>query len=144
MPSNFRPGVAESQTQVEERILRRIPAEILVCALLLAAGSLLFFAPLTSLFILGGGAFSAASFAWLKSSLNRILNPERGRDRGKAIRSGLLLYVARLSLLLGIFLIIIFIFPRMILAFAAGFSCVILIFFVEAVRALAHMKSWKS
>ncbi|MBM3285055.1 MAG: hypothetical protein FJY81_04220 [Candidatus Aminicenantes bacterium] len=125
----------------EERILQRIPAEILAVSVVLAGGALFFFPALTGLFILAGGAFSAAGFFWLKSALGRILSPDHGR--GKAIRSGLLLYLGRLALLLGVFLIIILLFPRMVLAFAAGFSTVVLVFFVEAVRALAQMKSWK-
>lgn len=128
-----------AQHRVEERILRRIPLETAAFALLIGLASLFFFSPLTAFFIFAGGAFSAASFAWLKSSLGRFLGP----DRGKAIRSGLFLYLVRLALLLGVFLIIILLLPRMILAFSAGFSSVILVFFVEAARALAQMKSWK-
>ncbi len=127
------------QNLIEERILRRIPLEVLAVSLVLALATLLFFRPLVGLFVFVGGAFSAASFLWLKSSLNRFLGP----DRRRAIRSGLLLYLGRLALLLGFFLIIIFLFRRMVLAFAAGFSTIILVFFIEAVRALAQMKSWK-
>lgn len=134
-----RSSSANAQALVEERILRRIPLEILGLAFLLAAGSLLFFSLPTSFFVLAGGAFSAGSFTWLKSALQRFLGP----DRQRSIRSALLFYFARLGLLLGVFLTIIFLFPRMILAFVAGFSSVILVFFVEAVRALAPMKSWK-
>ncbi len=135
-------GVERQNAQhlVEERILRRIPAEILAVSAVLAGGALLFFPALTSLFILAGGAFSAASFFWLKSALNRFLS----KDRKKAIRSGLVFYLARLALLLGVFLIIILLFPRMVLAFVAGFSAIVLVFFVEAVRALSQIKSWKS
>jgi hypothetical protein len=129
-----------TQTFIEERILRRIPVEILALSLAIAVGSLVFFSPLTGLFILAGGAFSSATFLWLKSALNRFLS----QDRKKAIRSGLVFYLLRLALLLGVFLIIILLFPRMVLAFVAGFSTVILVFFVEAVRALSQIKSWKS
>jgi len=134
-----RSSPAHAQAFVEERILRRVPAEILVVSAVLAGGSLLFFSPSTALFVLAGGVFSAASFTWLKSALGRFLT----QDRSRAVRSGLFLYLARLGLLIGVFLIIILLSPRMILAFAAGFSSVILVFFVEAVRALAPMKSWK-
>jgi len=129
-----------TQTFIEERILRRIPVEILALSLAIAVGSLFFFSALTGLFILAGGAFSAVSFLWLKSALNRFLS----QDRKRAIRSGLIFYLVRLALLLGVFLIIILVFPRMVLAFVAGFSTVILVFFVEAVRSLSQIKSWKS
>jgi hypothetical protein len=124
----------------EEKILRRIPAEIIVVSIGIGLGSLLFFSPLSSFFILAGGAFSAASFLWLKSALNRFLS----QGRKKAIRSGLIFYLARLALLLSVFLIIILLLPRMVLAFVAGFSTVVLVFFVEAVRSLSQIKTWKS
>lgn len=134
------PEPKNAQAFLEERILRRIPAEILGVSLAIALGSLFFFSSLTGLFVLAGGAFSAASFVWLKSALSRFL----GQDRKKAVRSGLIFYLVRLALLLGVFLFIILLFPRMVLAFAAGFSAVVLVFFVEAVRALSQIKSWKS
>jgi hypothetical protein len=130
----------ECSRLLEERILRRIPLEILVFALVIASGSLLFFSPRTGFFVLAGGAFSAVSFLWLKQAITRFL----GQDRRKAVKSGLLIYLARLLLIIGVFSIIIFQFPRMILAFAAGFSAIILAFFVEAVRAISQMKQWNS
>jgi dolichol kinase len=129
-----------AQAFIEERILRRIPVEIFGLSLAIALGSLFFFSPLTGLFIVAGGAFSAASFVWLKSSLNRFL----GQDRKKAIRSGLIFYLARLALLLSVFLIIILLLPGMVLAFVAGFSTIVLVFFGEAVRSLSQIKTWKS
>mgnify|MGYP001077530679 CR=1 FL=1 len=129
-----------AQAAFEERILRRIPVEILAVSLALGLGSLFFFSLVTGLFIVAGGAFSSATFIWLKSGLSRLLS----QDRKKAIRSGLIFYLIRLALLLSVFLIIILLFPRMVLAFAAGFSAVILVFFVEAVMALSQIKSWKS
>jgi hypothetical protein len=128
-----------AQAFLEERILRRIPVEVLVASLAITLGSLLFFSALTGLFILAGGAFSSASFLWLKNALNRFLS----QDRKKAIRSGLIFYLVRLALLLSVFLIIIFLLPRMVLAFVAGFSTIVLVFFVEAVRSLSQIKTWK-
>lgn len=130
------PRAKESQHVLEERILRRIPLEILVFALVIASGSLLFFSPRAGLFILAGGAFSAASFLWLKQTITGFL----GQDRKKAVKSGLLIYLVRLLLIIAVFSVIILQFPRMILAFAAGFSVIILAFLVEAVRALSQMK----
>jgi len=123
----------------EEKVLRRIPLEILLIAALIALLALFFFTPLTSLFILAGGLLSAASFVWLKTALNRFLGP----DRRRAVRSGLVFYLLRLFLLLAVFSIIILLFPRMILAFVAGFSSLILAFLIEAALAVSQMKQWK-
>lgn len=124
----------------EERILRRIPLEILGFSLAVACVSLFLFSPRTGLFVLAGGAFSAASFLWLKQAISRFL----GQDKKKAIKSGILIYFIRLVLIIGVFSIIILLFPRMILAFVAGFSTIILTFFIEAVMAISEMKQWKS
>jgi hypothetical protein len=123
----------------EEKILRRIPLEVPIIAALLALLGLLVFSPMTGLFILAGGLFSAASFVWLKTALNRFLGP----DKRKAVRSGLVFYLLRLFLLLAVFSIIILLFPRMILAFVAGFSSLILAFLIEAALAVSQMKKWK-
>ncbi len=129
----------EGQRLLEERILRRIPLEILVFSLVVACASLVLFSPRTSLFVFAGGVCSAASFSWLKQTISRFL----GQDKKKAIKSGIFIYLVRLLLIIGVFSIIIFQFPRMILAFAAGFSTVILVFFVEAVRAISQIRQWK-
>jgi hypothetical protein len=123
----------------EERLLRRVPLEVTAIAAGLAAAALFFFRPLTSLFILAGGGFSALSFVGLKKALFRFIGP----DRRRAVRSGLALYLLRLLLLLAVFLIIILLQPRMILAFVAGFSSLILAVLIEAVAALSQMKQWK-
>lgn len=123
----------------EEKALRRIPLEVIVIAAVIGLLSVLVFNPLTGLFILAGGLFSAVSFIWLKTALNRIL----GTDRRKAVRSGLVFYLIRLVLLLAVFSIIILFFPRMILAFAAGFSSLIMAFLIEAAMAFSQKKQWK-
>jgi hypothetical protein len=124
---------------LEERILRRIPLEILGLSLAIAGTSLLLVNPSTSLFILAGGAFSAASFLWLKQAIARFLS----QDKKKAIKFGILIYLTRLLLIIGVFSIIILLFPRMILAFVAGFSTIILSFLIEAAMAISQMKQWK-
>jgi hypothetical protein len=124
---------------LEERVLRRIPLEIIGLSLVIACAALFLFSPRPGLFVLAGGAFAAASFLWLKQTITRFL----GSDRKKALRSGLLLYLLRLLLIIGVFSIIILQFPRMILAFAAGFSTIIVVFFVEAVMAISQLKTWK-
>jgi hypothetical protein len=123
----------------EERVLRRIPLEVAVVALVLAVLALFLFSPLTAAFILAGGVFSALSFMWLKKALLRFL----GTDRRKAVRSGLVFYLLRLLLLLAVFSIIILLLPRMILAFVAGFSSLVLAILAEAVMAVSQLKQWK-
>jgi hypothetical protein len=130
---------AGSQTAFEERLLGRIPLEAMAIALVLAAAALLVFHPLTSVFILAGGVFSALSFIWLKKALGRFIGP----DRRRSVRAGLAFYIVRLLLLLAVFLIIILLLPRMILAFVAGFSSLVLAILIEAIGALSQMKQWK-
>ncbi len=123
----------------DERILHRIPLETAGLAVLAAAAGFFLFSPLTGLFILAGGLFSAWNFIWLRSALGRFLRP----DKRKAVRSGVTLYFARLILIIAVFFIIIRLFPRMILAFAAGFSTLILAFMAEAAAAFGQLKKWK-
>ena len=125
---------------VEEKILRRIPFEVIGAAAVLGLAAAALFNPLTGLFFFTGGIMAALGFIWLKSSLTRVL--EKGKAR--ALRSGILLYLGRFVLILGVFFIIILVYPRMILAFAAGFSTVIPVFLVEIALALARMKQWKN
>ena len=140
----------------EEKILRRIPLEIIILSFVIALASVFLFNPLTALFVLAGGAFSALSFTWLKTSISRLLLFEKGDrhlkekepdpffDKKKTLRSALVLYGIRLVLIIAIFFIIIFFFSRNIIAFVAGFSMVVPVFLVEAIVALSRMKKWKS
>jgi ATP synthase I chain len=123
----------------EDRTLHRIPLDVSIIALIMAVISLAFFSPLTGVFILAGGVFSVLSFIWLKRALLRFLSQERRR----AVRSGLAFYLLRLALILAVFSIIILLFPRMILAFVAGFSSLVLAILVEASIAVSQMKQWK-
>ncbi len=124
----------------EEKILRRIPVEILALSFVIALASIFLLNPLTALFILAGGAFSALSFIWIKQSLTKFLLS----GKKKALRSALILYGIRLVLIIAIFFIIIFFFSRNIIAFVAGFSEIVPVFLAEAVVALSRMKKWKS
>lgn len=126
-------------TNPENRILRRLPLEIAGFSAVIAAGSLLLFRPRTGLFVLAGGVFSAASFVWLRQTVTRFVGP----DRRTALRKGVLFYLLRLFLIIAVFLTIILVFPRMILAFAAGFSSLVPAMLAEAAMALAPMKRWK-
>ncbi len=138
----------------EEKILRRIPFEILILSSIIALASLFLFKSLTALFIFAGGVFSALSFIWLKQTISRLLLLKNGDspswEKGqppflkKALRSALALYGIRLVLILGIFFIIIFFFSKKIIAFAAGFSTMVPVFLAEAAVALSKMKKWKT
>jgi len=126
--------------QEEEKILRRIPREIFALSFVMALAALLLFDPPTGLFVFAGGAVSALGFIWLKQSLYKFLL----QDKKKALKSALALYSIRLILILGIFFIIISFFSERIIAFAVGFSTIILVFLAEAVLALKKMKKWKN
>lgn len=124
----------------EEKILRRIPGEILLLAFFIACASLIFFGEFTSFFLFAGGVLSALSFVWLKASITRFLIP----DRKKVVRSVIALYWLRLLLILAIFFIIIIFFSKRIVAFMIGFSMIIPVFLVEGILGLAKLRKWKS
>jgi hypothetical protein len=124
----------------EERILRRIPGEILVLAAVMGLAAWPLFDAVTALVFFAGGALAAVGFLWLKQSLTRFL----ARGRAGALCSAILLYALRLVLICGVFFIIIVLFPRKVLAFGAGFSTIVLVFLAEAVGALLRMKTWKA
>jgi len=138
----------------EEKILRRIPVEILLLSLVMALGAIFLFNPLVALFIFAGGVLSTLSFIWLKQAVSRLLLFKNGdsplKKKGqspflkKALRSALALYGIRLVLIIAIFFIIIFFFSRNIIAFVAGFSAIVPVLLAEAVVALSRMKQWKS
>jgi len=124
----------------DEKILKRIPLETSAVGLLMGFAAVPFFGPLAGLLVFAGGLVSALSFIQIKGALTRFLTS----DRSKTVRSGIVQYFLRLFLLIGVFFIIIFLFSRMVLAFAAGFSAVIPVFLVETAVALARAKQWKS
>jgi len=130
----------DTSLSYEERILRRIPWEILALSFLIALICFILFDPFTALSVLAGGMLASISFIWLKISLSKLLIPEKK----KALKSGLVLYSFRLLLLLAIFFIIIIFFSEKIIAFAAGFSTIILVLMVEAIVGLIELKKWKS
>lgn len=131
---------AGASDPLEEKILRRVPLEILILAALLAPAVGLLFDLRAALVFFAGGALAAVGFLWLKHALNRVL----ARDKTVALRSGILLYALRLVLICGAFFIIILLFPKKILAFGAGFSLVVPVFLAEGVRALRYTKTWKA
>ena len=129
----------EPPDPLEEHVLRRIPVEIAVFAAVLALAAALLLDPLTGLFVLAGGVFSAFGFAWLKRALTRILS----RDKKGALRSGIVFYAVRLVLICAVFFLIILVYPKKIIAFVAGFSTVVPVTLLEGVRGLLLMRKWK-
>jgi len=125
---------------VDERVLRRVPREILAVSAALAAAAGLIFDPLAGLLLFAGGTLSALSFAWLKGSLSRIL----AQGKRGALRSGIVLYALRLALICGVFFLIILLLPGRVLAFVAGFSVLVPVALAESVRALLSMRTWKN
>jgi hypothetical protein len=123
----------------EEKILKRIPWEILALAATLALGGLVAFDAGTGLFVFLGGVLSSLGFVSLRKSVTRFLQ----EGKGPAVRSALFLYGLRLILIIALFSIIILFFPGRIYAFIAGFSMVIPVFLIEAAAALSRMKPWK-
>ncbi|MGZ5499419.1 MAG: ATP synthase subunit I, partial [Candidatus Aminicenantales bacterium] len=98
----------ERTDAVEERILKRIPVEIIVLAAALGLAAGLILDPMTGLFFFAGGVFSALGFVWLKQSLTRLLS----REKKGALRSGILIYVLRLVLICSVFFLIILVYPK--------------------------------
>jgi hypothetical protein len=125
---------------LEETVLRRIPLEIVASGTALGLLALPFFGAQTALFVAAGAALAALGFLWMKTSLTRFLV----RGRKEALRSGTLVYAARLALILVAFSLIILFFPGHILAFAAGFSAPVPVFLIEGAVGLMRMEKWKS
>ncbi len=124
----------------DEKILRRIPWEILGLSGILGVGAAALFEVLTGLFVLLGGATAALGFAWLRHSMTKLLLSGRRR----AVRAAALLYGLRLVLILAFFSIIILFFSAHIYAFILGFSTLVPVFLGEAAAALSRLKKWKS
>jgi hypothetical protein len=130
----------ENHAEEEERILNRIPREIMVLSLVLAVGAWIVFDGASALLVFTGGILAAINFIWMKQAISRFLYA----GKKKAMRSGIAVYGLRLLLILGIFFIIILFFSEKILAFAAGFSTLIVVFLGEAIAGLSKFKQWKN
>jgi hypothetical protein len=125
---------------LEEKILKRIPMEVLCFAVLMAIPASFLFTLGTGLFVLAGGALSALNFIWIHQTFSRVLL----REKRKALKTSAIVFGLRLVLILAIFFIIIFFFSKKIIAFAAGFSSIIVILLFEAVIVMSRLKTWKS
>lgn len=136
MTNNTQPN----EVPLEEKILKRIPKEILGLSLMAAIAAAFLFDLETSLFVLAGGILSALNFIWL----SRILSSVLLREKRKALKSSSLFFGLRLLLIIAIFFIIIFFFSNKIIAFAAGFSSIIVILLFEAIGVMSKLKTWKN
>ena len=124
----------------EEKILKRIPKEILGLSLLMAIAATFLINIGSGLFVLAGGVLSALNFIWLNQTLSKVLL----REKRKALKTSGMFFGLRLVLILAIFFIIIFFFSNKIIAFAAGFSSIIVVLLFEAVTVLPRLKTWKN
>jgi hypothetical protein len=125
---------------LEEKILRRMPKEILIISLILSIATIFIFDIITAALLLLGGAFAAISFIWLKKSITKFLSLEKK----KAVKSTVLFYGLRLILIIAVIFIIILFFQNKVLAFAAGFSTIIVVFLIEGAAAVSKMMRWKN
>lgn len=130
----------EMADNTEEKILRRVPLETLICTIIAAAAGFILFDYLIALLVLAGGLFSMLNFYWLKQTISKAIAP----NKKKSLRSAVPLYIVRILLILAIFFIIIIFFSIKILAFVVGFSMIIPVFLIEAFRELAKLKQWKN
>ena len=124
----------------EERVLGRLPLEVLAASLVLAVPAGLLFGPGAGLLFFGGGALAALSFL----SLRRWLDKAALGERRKALASLVGVYLLRLALIGGVFSSIILLYKGKAVAFAAGFSVLILVLLAEGLAAAAQKTTWKS
>ena len=124
----------------DEKILRRIPIEIIIAAAVAAVAVWAVFDAVSAGLLFVGGILSAISFIWLKQSITRFLI----REKRKALKAAFLLYGLRLLLIIVVFFIIIFFFSEKIFAFIAGFSAIVPVILFEALTAYPKLKRWKN
>jgi hypothetical protein len=125
---------------LEEKILKRIPREILGLSFLMAIVATFLLNVGTGLFVVAGGVLSAINFIWLNQTLSKVLL----REKRKALKTSGIFFALRLVLILAIFFIIIFFFSNKIIAFAAGFSSIIVVLLFEAITVMLRLKTWKN
>ncbi len=125
---------------INEKILKRIPGEIAILTFILAVPTLILFDAVSALLVFAGGLLAAAEFIWLKKSITKILLARKNQ----AFTTIVFLYGLRLLLIIAVFFIIILFFSQKVMAFAAGFSTLIFVFLVEAIKALSKFKQWKN
>lgn len=127
-----------NQDQMEKSI-KRIPLETAASGLAFGILAGLVFDLITGVLVLAGAVLAGISFFWLRGAVDRWLT----QPRAKLMNKALVLYLFRLGLICLIFLIIIFIFKRKIIAFVAGFSIILVVVLIEALIILVSIKQWK-
>ena len=130
----------ELADNTEEKILRRVPLETLICTVIAAIAGLFLFNYLIAILVFAGGLSAMLNFYWLKQTISNTLTA----DKKRSVRKALPLYIVRIMLILAIFFIIIIFFSTKILAFVVGFSMIIPVFLIEAAGELAKLKQWKN
>ena len=101
----------ELADNTEEKILRRVPLETLICTVVAATAGLFLFDYHIALLVFAGGLFSMLNFYWLKRTISNTITV----DKKKSIRKAIPLYIVRILLILAIFFIIIIFFSNKIL-----------------------------
>jgi len=122
-----------SPNGIEQTILRRIPLEITAVSSLLSLPAYLLFDFTTAYLFWLGGLLGALSFWSLKASLTKTL---ANLNQQKTIRLSLFWYIMRLLLIVLVFFIIILVYQKRVLAFALGFSLLLLVIMIEAIYGL--------
>ncbi|OQX55655.1 MAG: hypothetical protein B5M54_01400 [Candidatus Aminicenantes bacterium 4484_214] len=130
-----------SPNGIEQTILRRIPFEITAVSSLLSLPAYLLFDFTTAYLFWLGGLLGALSFWSLKASLTKTL---ANLNQQKTIRLSLFWYIMRLLLIVLVFFIIILVYQKRVLAFALGFSLLLLVIMIEAIYGLISQRKWKN
>ena len=125
---------------LEEKVLKRIPKEIFALSLLMALAATFLFGIGTAVFTFAGGVLAAVNFIWLNQILTKVLL----REKRKALKVSGFFFGLRLLLIIAIFFIIISFFSNKILAFAAGFSSILVVLLYEATIVMFRLKTWKN
>lgn len=123
-----------------EKILKRIPREVLGLSCLFAVAATFIFDIVTGFFVLAGGVLSSINFIWLNQTLTKVLQ----REKKEALKTSGISFALRLVLILAIFFIIIIFFSKKIIAFAAGFSSIIVVLLFEAISVMSRLRRWKN
>ncbi|MGB9893788.1 MAG: hypothetical protein ACPLRA_05195 [Candidatus Saccharicenans sp.] len=122
-----------------EDSIRRVPLETILLGLAAGLATGFFLEPISGALVLGGALLAAVAFITLNSFINKYF---RVGQKGLIARA-ISVYLLRLLLICLVFLIIIIFFKKRVLAFAAGFSLVIISVLVEALRNLTSGRQWK-
>ena len=124
----------------DDSLFKRIFLEILHLSLFGGGVAFILFDWISAMLLLTGGAVSALGFQWMKKTVSSFLSG----GKSKALKKILLLYGARLVLIIGTFFIIILTFAEKTAAFLVGFSMIIPALFIETTAALIRRKKWKN